>query len=100
MQRAYAVVITSMLIACESGELAEIRVKAASQLTCSRDDIVVTKIRELSDDSTLYEATGCGLRAQFVCEDTREQVAGRDRSGARGNMRTVVGCRRIDDRRD
>lgn len=80
-------------MACEAGELADIRAKAATSFTCSRDDIVVTKKEELSDARTLYEATGCGWRARFICESSHEQVAGRDRGGARGNMRNAVVCR-------
>jgi hypothetical protein len=90
---AAVVLAASMLAGCEGGELADVRAKAAASFTCSRDDITVTKLKELTDESTLYEAAGCGWRARFVCESTHEPVAGRDRGGGRGNMRSATVCR-------
>lgn len=76
---------------CEA-EMDQVRAKAAESFKCAPDSVTVKKLREQKDDSTLYEARGCDESARFVCETTHDQVAGRDRGGARGNMRNTTTC--------
>lgn len=82
--------------ACEATEHQQIRAKAAETFTCSPDAIEIREVKD-TPDYTIFVAKGCHESKLYVCERSHEAVAGRDRGGARGNMRDVVSCREKGD---
>ncbi len=55
------------LPACAQSEPGMVRLKAASDLRCDAESVIVQRVRHIDDENTDYRATACGRTAEYRC---------------------------------
>ncbi len=86
--RLYLVAIVFALSACGWRETDMVRARAATQFRCDEHAVQVRETREVDEDETHYEASGCDKIAEYQCTKTTEAS---DRPARRSPRPVTVG---------